>query len=48
MELEVLSPLLGHSRITQTLGYAELARGDLQRSVEKNEDRFERLLGEAA
>lgn len=48
MALETLSPLLGHTNLRQTLGYAKLVREDLQRSVEKNEPAFQRALGEAA
>lgn len=48
MELETVSRLLGHSRLQQTLGYAELAREDIQRAVERNESAFKRLLGEDA
>jgi site-specific recombinase XerD len=44
IRLELVSKLLGHASLQQTLGYAELVRDDLQRAVEKNEDRFERLL----
>lgn len=38
--LEIVSRLLGHSRIQQTLGYAELVRDDLQQAVERAEASF--------
>lgn len=41
MPLEQVSKLLGHSSITMTLGYAEIVRDDLQRSVEAHEDTFD-------
>lgn len=48
MPIEKVSKLLGHSRVQQTLGYAELVADDLQASVERNEGKFLRLIGEAA
>lgn len=44
MNIEVVSEHLGHSNIQQTLGYAELVKEDLQRAVETNEAKFQRLL----
>lgn len=44
MNIEVVSQHLGHSNISQTLGYAELVREDLQRAVENYEAKFERLI----
>lgn len=41
MELEKVSRLLGHSNISQTMVYAELVGSDVQREVERHEDRFE-------
>jgi site-specific recombinase XerD len=38
--LEIVQRLLGHSRINQTLGYAELVSDDLSRAVEKAEADF--------
>lgn len=38
--LEIVSRLLGHARIQQTLGYAELVRDDLQEAVERAEANF--------
>lgn len=44
MDLETVQKLLGHSHISQTLGYAELVREDVHRSVAKNEEAFEALV----
>lgn len=44
MSLEQVSRLLGHSSVQQTLGYAEIVRDDLQRTVEKLEDTFEQQI----
>lgn len=38
--LEIVQRLLGHSRINQTLAYAELVRDDLQEAVERAEESF--------
>lgn len=48
VRIELVSRHLGHSRVTQTLGYAELVREDVQQAVEKNQRAFERLIGEEA
>lgn len=44
MPLEVVSRLLGHANVTQTLGYAEIVRDDIVAQVEKLEDTFERQI----
>jgi len=44
MKLETVQRLLGHSHISQTLGYAELVSEDIQREVERNEDAFAALV----
>lgn len=44
MSLELVSRLLGHASITQTLGYAEIVREDIQRAVEEHEDAFDDLI----
>lgn len=41
MSLAVVSRLLGHTNITQTLGYAAIVREDIQKAVERHEDTFE-------
>lgn len=41
MDLHVISRLLGHASVNQTLCYAEIVRDDIQRQVEKHEDQFE-------
>lgn len=46
MALEKVQKLLGHASIAQTQRYAELLDSDIQRSVEVNEARFLRLIGE--
>lgn len=48
MDLELVSEHLGHKNLSQTLAYAELVREDIQRAVERNEGKFERLIGEEA
>ena len=42
MELETVSRLLGHANLSQTMDYAQLVPDDIQRAVEKNQERFER------
>lgn len=44
MPLEVVSRLLGHANLQQTLAYAELVREDIQRSMEKLEGAFEKQI----
>jgi len=41
VNLEIVQKLLGHATLEQTLAYAELVRGDLQKAMEANEDGFE-------
>jgi integrase len=41
MKVEKVSRLLGHSSIQQTMVYTELVGEDVQREVERHEDRFE-------
>jgi integrase len=48
MELEQLQRFLGHSRIQQTLAYAEIVRDDVQRAALRTEPEFERAVGRAA
>lgn len=43
VEIEVVSRMLGHSNITQTLGYAEIIREDIHAAMHKHEDAFEAL-----
>lgn len=40
MDLPVLSKLLGHSNVSQTMGYVELVQRDVQVQVERFEDDF--------
>lgn len=40
MPLELVSRLLGHSNLQQTMGYAELVGEDIQRNVAKHEESF--------
>ena len=44
MELELVSRLLGHANITQTLGHAEIVREDVHRAAMKAHDDFTRAL----
>lgn len=48
MELERVSKLLGHANLKQTLGYAELVRDDIARSMRRHEDAIVGHLGRAA
>lgn len=48
VELEVVSILLGHANIQQTLGYAQIVRGDIAKAMAKGELRFDELRGKAA
>lgn len=43
--LEQLSRILGHSRIEQTLQYAEIVEGDVVKAAERAEQRFARAVG---
>lgn len=43
MPLEKVQKLMGHASLSQTLAYAELARGDLEKSVEINQAKFAQL-----
>lgn len=45
MELQEVSRLLGHATIQQTLVYAEIAKGDVQRSVERHQRKFTAAVG---
>lgn len=45
MDLEVVSRLIGHSSITQTLAYAEIVSDDIAKQVTKNEGRFRLMTG---
>lgn len=45
MSLEQVSKLLGHANIAETMGYAELVPDDIQRAVEKHQDRFAAQVG---
>lgn len=40
MEIEIVSRLLGHASIQQTLCYAKIVKGDLARHMERHEDGF--------
>lgn len=40
---EIVSRLLGHANLQQTLCYVELARDDIHAAIHKHEDAFERL-----
>lgn len=44
MELEIVQKLLGHATLEQTLAYAELVRGDIQKAMVKHEAGFEKAL----
>lgn len=46
--LEDVSKLLGHASLQQTLGYAEITKGDLSKRLGKIEGDFEKLSGRAA
>jgi site-specific recombinase XerD len=46
MKLELVSELLGHSSLSQTLRYAKLVNSDIKRSIKANEARFLALIGE--
>lgn len=43
--LEIVSKLLGHARIQQTLGYAQIVRDDLHDAIAKAEREFEEQVG---
>lgn len=45
MELEVVSRLIGHANLQQTLAYAEIVRDDITKQVQKNEGRFQQMTG---
>lgn len=42
MGIEKVSRLLGHSDVSQTMGYIKLVPDDIQKQVERHEDAFER------
>jgi site-specific recombinase XerD len=44
MELELVSKLLGHANITQTLGYAQIVSDDVHRSAMRHHDTFTRAM----
>ncbi len=48
VSLEIVSRLLGHSNITQTLGYAQIVKGDVARELSKYEETFARAVREVA
>lgn len=48
IELEVVSLLLGHSTIQQTLGYADIVKGDIARAMARGELKFNELRGRSA
>lgn len=48
VELEKIQRLLGHATLQQTLGYAEIAKGDLSKAMARNEASFEEAVGRAA
>lgn len=48
VELEVVSRLLGHSSLQQTLAYAEIVKDDIGKSLAKSELRFADLRGKEA
>jgi site-specific recombinase XerD len=48
MALEKVQRLLGHATLQQTLGYAEIARGDLSTAMARGEASFEEAVGRAA
>ncbi len=45
MELEIVSRLLGHASLQQTLCYARIVEGDIQKHIDKYEDAFDRAVG---
>lgn len=45
MSLELVSRLLGHASIGQTLGYAQIVRDDIHRSAARVGERFENAVG---
>jgi site-specific recombinase XerD len=45
MDIEVLSKLLGHANIQETMGYVELVRRDVQKQVERHEEEFGEDIG---
>lgn len=45
MELEIVSRLLGHSNIQQTLCYAKIVSGDVTRHMERHESTFNDAVG---
>lgn len=48
MSLENVSTLLGHASLQQTLAYAEIAKSDVARDMERNEAAFQEAVGRAA
>lgn len=44
MELELVSRLLGHANLTQTLGYAQIVSADVHRASVRAHDDFTRAL----
>jgi site-specific recombinase XerD len=48
MDLEVVSRMIGHSSIQQTLAYAEIVRDDIAKQVSRHEGRFQQMTGRRA
>lgn len=48
VDLSLVSRLLGHSTIQQTLCYAEIVKDDIHKAMHTHEDAFERLVGSDA
>jgi site-specific recombinase XerD len=48
MALQNVSHLLGHANLQQTLGYAEVAKQDVAKDMERNEAAFGEAMGRAA
>lgn len=48
MDLEVLSRLIGHAKLAQTLTYAQIVRDDIAKQVTKHEGRFQQMTGRQA
>jgi integrase len=45
MPLEAVQRLLGHSSLSQTLGYAEILAGDVEKQTERSDDVFMQAVG---
>ncbi len=48
MDLEVVSRMIGHSQLAQTLAYAEIVRDDIAKQVNRHEGRFQQMTGRRA